>query len=48
MIQIGVTDEAKNEKPKFASMPPGKNIDTITLEEALAAFNAPASLGDYK
>jgi topoisomerase IA-like protein len=48
MIQIGVTDEAKNEKPTFASMPAGKNIDTITLEEALAAFAPAASLGDFQ
>jgi len=46
MIQIGQTTET--EKPKFASMPMGKNIETITLEEALAAFNGPASLGDYQ
>ena len=46
MIQIGATTET--EKPKFASMPMGKSIETITLEEALAAFNGPASLGDYK
>ena len=46
MIQIGITTET--EKPRFASMPMGKNIENITLEEALKAFEWPASLGDYQ
>ncbi|MCX6822381.1 MAG: DNA topoisomerase, partial [candidate division SR1 bacterium] len=46
MVQIGQTTET--EKPKFASLPMGKNIETITLEEALAAFAGPASLGEYQ
>ena len=48
MVQIGTTDEATGEKPKFASMPLGKNLETITLEEALQAFEVPASLGEFQ
>ena len=48
MVQIGVTDEATGEKPRFASMPLGKNLETITLEEALQAFEVPASLGEFQ
>ena len=36
MIQIGASSD--EEKPKFASLPMGKTIETITLEEALKAF----------
>ncbi len=43
MVQIGnVEDE---EKPKFASISNGKNVDNITLEEALVLFNLPRNLG---
>lgn len=48
MVQIGTTDEATGEKPRFASMPLGKNLETITLEEALQAFEVPASLGEFQ
>lgn len=46
MVQIG-----KNEgeiKATFASVPPGKSIETITLAEALAAFEWPRVVGEYK
>lgn len=43
MVQIGnVEDE---EKPKFASIPTSKKVETITLEEALELFKLPRSLG---
>jgi len=29
-------------------MPAGKNIETITLKEALQAFSLPRDVGDYK
>ena len=46
MVQIGTVDE--EEKPKFASLLPDQSIDTITFEEALALFNLPRELGEYK
>lgn len=42
MIQIG---EQEDPEKKFASIPAGKTIETITLEEALQAFALPRSLG---
>lgn len=42
MIQIGDQDDPEK---KFASIPAGKTIETITLEEALQAFALPRSLG---
>ena len=45
MIQIG---NQEDEDKKFASMPAGKNIETITLEEALQAFALPRILGTYQ
>lgn len=46
MLQIWETTE--DAKPKFAPMPAGKNIETITLKEALQAFSLPRDVGDYK
>jgi len=43
MIQIGTKDD--DDKPKFASLPEGKSIDDITLEEALKLFDFPKVLG---
>ncbi len=50
MIQIGqAEDEEKGEgKPKFAPMPAGKQIDSVTLEEALNMFKLPRDLGKTK
>jgi DNA topoisomerase I len=44
MVQIGVAED--EDKPKFASIPPGKKMETITLDDALTLFNLPRSLGD--
>lgn len=41
MIQIG---EQEDPEKKFASIPAGKTIETITLEEALQAFALPRNL----
>ena len=43
MIQIG--DKEDEEKPKFASVPAGETLETITLEVALEQFNFPKILG---
>jgi DNA topoisomerase I len=45
MVQIGSADD--DEKPLFASLRPGQSIETISLEEALALFKLPFSLGDH-
>lgn len=44
MLQLGSGDE-KEDKPKFAPMPKGKKIETVTLEEALEAFKLPRTVG---
>ncbi len=45
IIQIGSVDE--EEKPRFAKVPPGQSIETITFEEALALFKLQAAMGSY-
>lgn len=44
MLQLGHS-ENKEEKPKFAPMPAGKKVETVTLEEALYAFKLPRHVG---
>jgi len=44
MLQLGDTED-KDNKPQFASLPAGKKIETITLEEALEAFKLPRIVG---
>jgi len=46
MVQIGEQDD--EEKPQFASLSKGQNIDSITLEEALDLFKMPRALGDFE
>jgi DNA topoisomerase-1 len=46
MIQIGKTDD--NEKPRFAKVPTGQSIETITFEKALALFGAQGPMGKYE
>lgn len=43
MVQLGEAED--EEKPKFAGIPAGMNIDTITLEQALELFKLPRTLG---
>ena len=42
-VQIGSKDD--EEKPLFASIPPERSMDTITLEEALELFKLPRVIG---
>ena len=44
MVEI---DGAEGEKPRFASLKKGQLIEAITLEEALALFALPRTLGKY-
>ncbi len=46
LIQIGTKDD--EEKPKFASLPPGKKMDEIDLEAALKMFEFPKLVGEYE
>ncbi len=46
MIQIGVADD--EEKPRFAKVPTGQSIETITYEEAMNLFGAQGSMGLYE
>ncbi len=46
MVQIGEQDD--EEKPRFASLTKGQNINNITLEEALDLFKMPRILGVYE
>jgi DNA topoisomerase-1 len=46
LIQIGTKDD--EEKPKFASLPPGKKMDEIDLEAALKMFEFPILVGEYE
>ncbi|MEO6110088.1 MAG: type I DNA topoisomerase [Candidatus Saccharimonadales bacterium] len=44
MLQMGDTED-KEEKPRFAPMPAGARIETVTLEQALVAFQLPRTVG---
>ncbi|PTX58544.1 DNA topoisomerase I [Kordia periserrulae] len=46
MVQIGTVDD--EEKPKFASLSPDQQLNTITYEEAMDLFKLPKTLGEYK
>jgi len=46
MIQIGTKDD--EEKPKFASIPEGETIESISLGTALEQFKFPKTLGQNK
>lgn len=48
LVQLGEKNEDTGEKPKFAPIPAGKNIETITLEDALECFKLPRNLGEYE
>ena len=46
MVQIGSVED--DEKPKFASLRPNQNLNSITYEEAMDLFKLPKELGEYK
>jgi DNA topoisomerase-1 len=46
IIQIGSVDQ--EEKPRFAKVPVGQSIETITFEEALTLFKLQDSMGSYE
>lgn len=46
MVQVGTMDD--EEKPKFASLSPDQQLNSITYEEAMDLFKLPKALGQYK
>jgi len=44
MLQLG-GGEGDEDKPRFAPLPAGRKIETVTLEEALHAFKLPRTVG---
>lgn len=49
VVQIGSPEElTADEKPRYANLKPGQNMETVTFEEALDAFKLPRTLGDYE
>lgn len=47
MAQI-VDSQNENDKPQYSSLRHGQLIETITLEEALALFELPRTIGEYE
>ncbi len=46
MVQIGTADD--DEKPKYASLLKGMDVNTIDLEQALELFKLPRNVGEYE
>ncbi|WP_458629012.1 type I DNA topoisomerase [Winogradskyella sp. PC D3.3] len=46
MVQVGTMDD--EDKPKFASLSPDQQLNSITYEEAMDLFKLPKALGQYK
>lgn len=44
MLQLGATED-ESDKPRFATMPKGARIETVTLEQALEMFKLPRTVG---
>ncbi len=43
-VQIGTAED--EDKPRFAGLPPGKSMHSITLDEAMELFKLPRELGE--
>jgi DNA topoisomerase-1 len=52
MLQLGSTEEkdadGKEVKPRFAPLPTGARLETVTLEQALEMFKLPRTVGQTK
>ena len=46
MVQVGATED--EEKPKYAKLRSGMNLETITFEEAMELFKLPRIAGTYE
>jgi DNA topoisomerase-1 len=46
MVQIGSAED--EEKPRFAKVPTGQSIETITYDEAMELFNLQGSFGQFE
>ncbi|APG61015.1 type I DNA topoisomerase [Christiangramia salexigens] len=46
MVQIGSVED--DEKPRFASLGPDQHMETLTYDQAMALFELPKTLGEYK
>ncbi len=47
VLQLGSSDDKEN-KPQFAPLPAGARLETVTLEQALKAFELPRVVGETK
>ena len=45
-VQLGTRDDV--EKPKFASLRPGQQMDDVTLADAMELFKLPRTLGEWE
>jgi DNA topoisomerase-1 len=48
VVQLGDGDDEKKIKPKFAPLPKGARVDTVTLDQALEALKLPRVVGTAK
>jgi DNA topoisomerase I len=49
VVQIGSGEElGPKEKPRYANLKPGQNLETVTFEEAMTGFALPRTLGTYE
>lgn len=46
MVQIGTSED--EEKPRYAKLKASQSIETISLDEAVALFQLPKTLGEYE